>query len=127
MGLRTYLSSIGLGTVLAWFGWAMIILHIAPREASAPGFIMFYLTLGVALVGTLTLVFSIFRVYILRRSVVEREIRTSFRHAILCSLIVIISLVLSAAGRFSVWYSFLLLAVASVVEYLFLQAHYGRR
>lgn len=126
MGLRAYLSSIGLGTAIAWFGWIMIIFNIAPREASAPGFIMFYLTLAAALVGTLTLVFSIFRVYILRRSVIEREIRTAFRHAILCSLITIISLVLSSAGRFSVWYSFLLLAIASIIEYLFLQAHHGR-
>jgi membrane-associated HD superfamily phosphohydrolase len=126
MGLRAYLSSIGLGTVLAWFGWAMIILNITPREASTPGFVMFYLTLAVALVGTLTFIFSIFRVYVLRRSVIEREIRTSFRHAILCSLITIVSLVLSSAGRFSVWYSLLLLAIASVIEYLFLQAHHGR-
>jgi len=126
MGLRAYLSSIGLATVLAWFGWAMIILNIGPREAGVPGFVMFYATLVVALIGTLTFFFSVFRVYILRRSVIEREIRTAFRHGVLCSLIAIVSLALSSAGNFSAWYSFLLIAVASIIEYLFLQAHHGR-
>lgn len=127
MGLRMYLSMIGLGSFLAWFAWGVIVWSISPREAGLPGFIMFYLTLGLALVGTMTILLSTARIFLLRRKVIEREIRTAFRHAILFALIVIFSLVFSAAGIFSIWYAILLISVASFIEYLFLQLHRGRR
>lgn len=84
---------------------------------------MFYVTIGTSLVGTLTLLFSVIRIFILHRNVIEREIRTAFRHAILCSLIVVVSLMLTATGRFSFGYMLILLVATVGVEYAFLQIH----
>jgi len=87
---------------------------------------MFYLTLAIALTGTLTLVGSALRIVLLRREVRGREIRTAFRHAILFALVVTISLVLSRIGRFQTYHIIFLIAVASALEYFFLQFQRGR-
>ena len=126
MGLKGYLSYIGLGTFLAWFAWAIIILNVSPKESGIGALVMFYVTLAVALVGTLTLVMTILRVYIMQRKVIVREIRTGFRHSVLFALIAIVSLVLSAMERFTVWSIVILVAIISVVEYFFIQFHRGR-
>lgn len=123
MGLRAYLSFIGLGTLLSWFAWSIVLFTMNPYESGWIGFFMFYLTIGVALVGTLTLIFSVIRIFLLRRNVIEREIRTGFRHAVLCSVIAVASLMLSASEHFSVIYMVLLLAATVCVEYVFLQIH----
>lgn len=126
MGLRAYLTCIGFGTLLACFAWGVVLVMMNPDESGWVGFTMFYVTFGMAIIGTLTILLSVMRIFALRRKVVEREVRTSFRHAILLSLIVISSLALSAAGHFSTWYMLGFLAVSIAVEYLFLQAHGGR-
>lgn len=126
MGLRAYLSLIGLGTFLAWIAWGIILLNINPFDAGFAEFVMFYVTLAVALVGTLTLIMTVVRVYLLKRKVLVREIRMAFRHSVLFSVIAIVSLALSAAEKFTVWYAILLIAVAAIVEYFFLQFHGGR-
>lgn len=126
MRIRAYLSLIGLGTCLAWIAWAIILLNIDPTEASAPEFGVFYTTLFFSLVGTLTFFMTIFRVFILRRKVIGREIRVAFRHSILFSVVAVFSLFLSAMERFSFWYTLLLLIGVAGIEYLFLQMHRGR-
>ena len=126
MGLKGYLSLIGLGTVFAWIAWAIIILNISPVESGVTALVFFYVTLAAALVGTLTLIMTVLRVYLLRREVIVRETRTAFRHAVLFAVIAISSLILSAADRFSTWSIVLLVAIISVVEYFFIQFHRGR-
>lgn len=126
MRIRAYLSLIGLGTCLAWVAWAIILLNIDPTEASVPEFGVFYLTLFCGLVGTLTFFMTIFRVFVLRRKVVGREIRVAFRHSILFSVVTIFSLFLSAVEKFSFWYTLILIIGVAGIEYLFLQMHRGR-
>ena len=126
MGLRGYFALIGLGTVLSWFAWSIVIFTMSPVDSGWVGFSMFYVTLGTALAGTLTLIFSVIRIYLLHRKVIEREIRTAFRHAVLCAFILISSLALSASGHFSIWITLVLLLVSVAIEYIFLQAHRGK-
>jgi hypothetical protein len=126
MGLRGYLFLIALGTALAWFSWSIVLFTMNPFDSGWIGFSMFYLTVGMALAGMLTIFFSCIRIYLLHRKVIEREIRISFRHAVLCAFIAIASLMLTASGHFSAWYMFGLLLLSVGVEYLFLQAHRGK-
>jgi hypothetical protein len=126
MGLRAYLSLIGLGTLLSWFAWAVVLVMMNPDESGWFGFVMFYVSFGIAIAGTLTLILSIIRIYVMRRNVVEREVRVSFRHAIMFACIVIASLALTASGHFSSWYMIGFLFVSVAIEYLFLQAHRGK-
>jgi hypothetical protein len=127
MSLRAYLFLIGLGTSLACFAWGVILFTMSPNESGLIGLILFYITLGMMVAGILTLAFSVIRIYFLHRKVIEREIRISFRHAVLCAVIAIVSLILTASGHFSVWYTVGLLLISIVIEYLFLSTHSRRR
>lgn len=127
MGLRAYSLLMALGTLLAWAAWTIIVINVDPREAGLAGFFMFYLTLGAALVGTLSLFLSFFRVIVLRRrDVPSREIRHAFRHAILFAGVAIVSLMLSAHGWMRTWHLVALVAVASIAEYFLIQTKQGR-
>lgn len=126
MGIGTFCSVMGLGTMFAWFAWALILMNTSPKEAGLAGFLIFYVTLAVALIGTMTLIGTLVRIYLFRRPVPGREIRTAFRHGILFALVAIGSLALSAAGDFQPWYLIVFIAVATLVEYFFLQFHRGR-
>ncbi|OGL73775.1 hypothetical protein A3E39_03510 [Candidatus Uhrbacteria bacterium RIFCSPHIGHO2_12_FULL_60_25] len=127
MGLRTYVLLMAIGTFLAWMAWIVIVMNVNPMEAGFLGFFMFYLTLAVSLVGSLALIGTFFRIIILKRhEVPSREIRIAFRHAVLFAGVAIVSLLLAANGLLRTWHVVALIAVASIVEYLFLQAQQGR-
>ena len=116
-----------LGTFLAWAAWGIVVWNTSPTEAGFAGFVMFYITLAFALVGSLALIGTCFRLYVLkRREVPSREIKIAFRHAILFAGVAIASLVLSANGLFRTWHVIALISAASIVEYLFLQSQSGR-
>ncbi len=115
-------------TALAAGAWLFVLWSVNPFEASAAGFVMFYLTLLMSLVGLLTIAGVGYRVLILRRTdVVSREVRISFRHAVFLSLIAVIALALSAAGWLRWWTIIGLIAIVSVVEYVFLVKEEARR
>lgn len=126
MGLKGYLSFIGLGTFLAWLSWVMILFNVSPKDSGFPGFLMFYITLSIAIVGTLTVIMTVLRVHILKRKVLGREIRKAFRHSVFFAVVMIVSLALSASSTFHAWHVILLVAIASIIEYFFLQFYRGR-
>lgn len=116
-----------LGTFLAWASWLIVILNVSPLEAAAAGFLMFYLTLAMALVGSVALVGSFVRLVVLRRrEVPSREIRIAFRHAVLFAAVAVATLMLSVGGWLRIWHVIALVAVASLAEAVFLQMRSGR-
>lgn len=122
MTLRNFSLLIALGTLLAWGAWAIILLNVDPREAGIPGFIMFYLTLGAGLTGTVALALSFLRIIVLRRkSVPSREINVSFRHAVLFAVVTVGSLILSSQGWMRTWHVVALIAIVTLIEAFFLQ------
>lgn len=69
----------------------------------------------------------IFRIGIKRNAMLTREVRVSFRHAVLLAISGSVALWLSANRQLS-WYWILLLIICiSVVEYLFLAVQTARR
>lgn len=126
MSIQTFLSLMSVGSALAWFAWAVTLFRVNPFEMGVSALVMFYLTLSIALVGTLTVIGSVLRIHLLRREVHGREIRTAFRHAVLFAAIAIATLILSAAGKFQTYHTIIAIAIASIIEYFFLQWKQGR-
>ena len=128
MPLKTYLYLMGIGTAISWAGWILVILTIDPNEAGALSLILFYLTFFVSLVGTLSVLGVVFRVrWRKSNELLSREVKISFRHAVMLSAVAIASLAL-AAFELLTWWNFLALFVGvGVVEYLFLLTQQGRR
>jgi len=121
MTFRTYLILMGLGTLISWGAWVLVLYTTNPFEAGASGFVLFYLTLGMSLIGTLTLLGMAYRVFFLRRhAVMMREVRISFRHAVFLSLVAVGALALSAQGWLKWWALLALFILMSLVEYFFL-------
>lgn len=128
MTFRMYLLFMTLATGLSWIAWVLVVYSMNPHEVGIGGFVLFYVTLLFALIGTLTLLGMAYRLLLLRRSVmVTREVRISFRHAVFLSLVAVIALVLSAEGWLNVWVFVVSILLMSVVEYLFLLREEARR
>lgn len=128
MTFRAYMLFMGLGTLIAWLAWVIVLMNVDPQTTNVLGFTMFYVTLMVGLVGALTLVGISYRVLLLgRKDVLSREVKVSFRHAILLSMVSVIALALSAEKMLHWWVLVVLIAVAGILEYVSLLVQHSRR
>ncbi len=128
MSFVAYLLLMLFGTALSWGAWVLVLQSVNPDESGIVGFVMFYLTLIMALIGTLSLIELLLRKAFGReRLVLARDVRTSFRHGVLLSLITALSLGLTAQGWFTWWVLLIMLAVAGLIEYLSLVVQEARR
>ena len=118
----------GVGSGLAWAAWTMVLFTVNPYEAGFAGLLFFYVTLLLALVGTLSLAGVAYRVgWLKHEDTLAKQVRISFRHAILLSAVVVSSLVLVAGGRFRWYWLLTVLACAACVEYVFLLVQESKR
>lgn len=128
MELKDFLLIMTIGTALSWGSWVYVLFQVDPQEAGLTGLVLFYVTLFAACVGTLAILGSVYRVVLRKRHhLVTREVRISFRHALMVSLAAIMALILSTQNHWS-WMAFIILAgVVGLVEYLFLLVQESHR
>jgi len=128
MSFRVYIILMIVGTLVAWLGWSVVVWSVDPQQAGGLGFGMFFLTLLMSLIGTITLFGLLVRLVIMkRRELIIREVKTSFRHAVLLSAVSTVSLIFSAQGWLSWWVLIVFIAVAGVLEYVSLIIQHSRR
>lgn len=128
MSFRVYLAIMAAATLLSWACWVFVMFNTNPDESSAIGFGLFYVTLFMGVVGVLTLIGTGYRVFILKRGdALFRDIRVSFRHAVLMGLIAVAALALSSHAQFRWWTIPALVVGVTVIEYLFLVREEGKR
>jgi hypothetical protein len=128
MSFRVYIILMIVGTLVAWLGWSVVVWSVDPQQAGGLGFGMFFLTLLMGLIGTITLFGLLVRLVIMkRRELIIREVKTSFRHAVLLSAVSTVSLIFSAQGWLSWWVLIVFIAVAGVLEYVSLIIQHSRR
>ena len=100
MSLRFFLFVIGLGTLVVWFAW-------------------FYVLLGSACFGTTVLGGVSVRRLISPTGFVSRQVMEAFRHGILFSLLLLLSLLLLSFHVLSWWTISLLVLFLSLLELAF--------
>lgn len=128
MSFRAYLVFMGASTLIAWLAWVVLLFNIDPTQASLFVFIVFYFTLGVGLIGAISLLGIAYRMLVVRKQeLVIRQVRVAFRHAVLLSSVAVISLALSAEALFHWWILIVLISVASLIEYVCLLIQNSRR
>ncbi len=128
MSFRGYVLVMAAGTLVAFFGLGKILLTIKPEEAKLSDFVFLYLSLFLVLVGFFSLVGLFFRMYVLRRrDVMSREVKNSFRHALLLAGVAVSALGLSRHAPFRWWTSFVLIFIASLIEIVSLVIQRSRR
>ena len=107
-------------TILCWFGFFMVLVFINPSEIGALTFLLFYLILGLAIIGTLTIIGFIIRKLFYKSELAFEHVIISFRQAIWLSLVVLISLYLQSK-QLLIWYNAVLLILAlGLIEFFYL-------
>lgn len=121
MNIKAYNLVLLLATLLAWLGFFIIITSFDPTEGSWLVYAMFYGTLFLSILGTLSLLGFLFRSLFFGKRVRPRILVTeSFRQAIIFALVLIVALMLQASRVLNWWNMVLLITLATVVEFVIL-------
>lgn len=120
MTYLAYVMYMSIGTIMALGVWVWTLLSINPETSGPAGILLFYVSLGLSLVGVFALLGLIIRVVIIRTSMMRIfVVRSSFRQSILFTLLVMSSLVLQMYSMMT-WWAFLLLFMFAIsLEFFF--------
>ncbi len=113
MTLKNYLIFMAVVTGICWGAWAFVAGIVDPTKTNWLGFVLFYLSLFLALAGTFSLVGFVFRFVIFKGEVAFRAVKLAFRQSFVFSFFVIILLLLAAKSLLT-WMNFGILAVLFV-------------
>ncbi|HMB26332.1 MAG TPA: hypothetical protein VKP03_02860 [Patescibacteria group bacterium] len=121
MTVKQYLIILGLCTALCWLGWILVITLLNPFTSGSLALLLFYLSLGLALIGGFSILGFVIRVFVFTRNEVpSREISISSRQALLFTILIIVSLILQSF-RLLTWWSICFMALlAGFTELFFL-------
>lgn len=119
MTLRSYLITMSAATAVCWLSWAYILFTINPETTNLVGFLLFYLSLFLALIGTGAIAGFLIRFIALKRELIFRSVREAFRQSFLFSFLIIAALFFLAHNLFT-WLNLVLLVVGLSVLELFL-------
>lgn len=120
MDLKKFLLSMSFASLLCWFGFLTVILSISPNEIGALTFLLFYLILALAVIGTLTILGFLIRKLFSKNELAFEHVIISFRQAIWLSLILIISLYLQSQQLLAWWNAILLILGLGLIEFFYL-------
>lgn len=101
MNLIKYLITMSVATVACLVVWVFVLLNIDPTSTDMVGFILFYASLSLLLLGLFSLIGFGMRKIVLKKEVDFRHIYNSFRQAIFLSLIFIFILILQSQRLFN--------------------------
>jgi hypothetical protein len=117
MGLKTYLLTMSIATLLCWAAWVLIFFTVDPETTNQVGFGLFYSSLSLALIGTGAIIGFIVRFVFLKHDLVLRHVLDAFRQSFLFALLLVVSLILLSAKLFSWVNLFFLMAGLTILEY----------
>ncbi len=120
MTLKSYLVIMISTTLVCWFGWIYVLFTINPEYTNWLGFLLFYLSLFLSLIGSSALIGFFIRFIILKHELAFRAVKEAFRQSFLFAILIIIALILLSFDLFT-WLNILFLVVAlSVLEFFML-------
>lgn len=123
MTLKNYLIFMGSTTGFLWGLFLVIINLINPETTNLLGFIIFYLSLFLALSGTTALFGFFIRFKVMKKDLAVRAVKTAFRQSFLFSFLVSAILFLLSQKLFS-WFNLILLVVIlSIIEFLLISSN----
>ena len=107
-------------TAICWLIWTYVLWMINPILTNWIGFVLFYSSLFLALIGTGAIFGFAVRFIALKKELAFRLVKESFRQSFLFALLIIISLVLLSYSLFT-WLNLILLIFGlSVLEFFML-------
>jgi hypothetical protein len=127
MTLKQYLLLMTISTLIAWSGVALVVTQTDPGDAQTIVFGVFYLSLFLALCGTLSVIGFILRVVLLKKNFyISREVLVSLRQACLLSFLFVATMYLNSKSLLSIWIAIALVAMSTAAEFVFVSAKIRR-
>jgi len=117
--LKLYLWGIGFLTVICWLVSGAVILGTDPGQINIDIFIVFYLSLFLAIAGLVSLIGFAVRVKVGRGETIYNHMGVSARQAILLSLVLVGLLLLQAVRVLNWWDGILLVTAILMLELYF--------
>ncbi|PIS05644.1 MAG: hypothetical protein COT81_00155 [Candidatus Buchananbacteria bacterium CG10_big_fil_rev_8_21_14_0_10_42_9] len=118
MSIILFLIITVVSAVIYWATWANVLLNVNP-EGSLVGVILFFISLFLALIGTLFLI--IFAIRLRRKTgrIVIAKFRNSWRQATMISILVVGLLIFNSQGLFTWWSALLAVLIITILETVF--------
>ena len=92
-------------TAAAWVAWGLVLFSIDPTKVGGVGIFFFFLSLSIALLGSLSLLGISIRLAMKKDELISRQVFHSFRQAIFLTVLIIGSLILLANQLYLNFYS----------------------
>jgi len=116
MNLRQYIFTMIFATILCWVSWFFVILNVDPFQTASFGFIFFYISLFLALFGTVSLIiFLLYKLFASRELPLFKYVQISFRQSLFMSLFFMLFIFLQGIGFLNIWNVMLLGAIFILV------------
>ena len=122
MGIKTYIITMIIASVFCWASWIFTVFSINPETTNQVGFVLFYGSLALSLIGTASIIGFTVRFIFLKHQLVLRSVLDAFRQSFLFSMLLIVSLFLLSRNLFSWLNLFFLMAGLTIME-LFLVSY----
>lgn len=126
MTLRQYLILMTISAVFCWIIWGFVLYSVDPTTAGILGFVFFYFSLFLALVGTLSVLGLLLRRKFGKGEFIFKTVTISFRQSILLGLMIIGALILKSQ-KLLTWWNIIFLVLALVVMEFFFIAYSKKR
>jgi hypothetical protein len=120
MSLKYYLIIMSVATLVCWVAWLMVLYYINPTEAGVVGFLIFYSSFALAVLGTFSLLGFFGRVWFSKEQIIFRHLGVAFRQAVWFAILLAVSLILQSQGLLTWWNGLLLITFLTIVEFMFL-------
>jgi len=117
MTLKQYLFLMSAGTAMCWVAWLFVLFNFAPEQAGLFGFLFFYVSLFLGIVGVFSVVgFMLKKRKIQQEEIIFRQVKKTFKQGILFGIFVITSLVLLQFNLLFWWNAILLALIYVLIE-----------
>lgn len=117
MTLKSYLIIMLITTLICWLAFLFVLWTVNPEATNWLGFLLFYLSLFLSIVGASAIIGFIIRFAALKRELAFRLVRDAFRQSFLLSFLIVAILFLLSKNLFSWLNVFFLIVGLSVLEF----------
>ena len=109
-------------SLAAWIGWIVVLNSIDPVRSGMLGYVLFYISLATALIGTVSVLGVLVRIWTKQEGLVVVLSLRSFRHAVLLTGVFIASLMFLGVGLLRWWTVIGVVVIASIIELIFINS-----
>ncbi|HNX10769.1 MAG TPA: hypothetical protein PKI61_01370 [bacterium] len=120
MTLKNYLSVMGGLTAVLWGLFIAVMFLINPENTNWLGFLLFYLSLFLALAGIIAILGFLIRFKVKGQALILHSVKTAFRQSFLFAFLIVAVLWLLSQNLFSWLNLILLIIIISVLEFFLL-------